>query len=147
MNEAFPKWVENTATIATIIGFFITLYVMWGVRSIRLSYLQRARLPEIHQSLSEAGTQISRILSASSTFDARGAQVQLKIASALIETLVKLANNPDKRRYKRSEKIVWKAVVKIESARGGIDETWAAYGEVQMVLASVDQAIKSSKWD
>lgn len=147
MNEAFPKWVENIATIATIIGFFITLYVMWTVRSIRLSYLQRARLPEIHQSLSEAGTQISRILSASSTFDARGAHVQLKVASALIRTLVALTNNPDKRGYKRSERIVRKAVGKIEAASGGIDETWAAYSEVQMVLASVDQAIKSSKWE
>ena len=147
MNGDFPKWINNLATIATIVGFLITVYVSWSVRSIRHSYRQRARLPELSQDLSSAGSKLSRSL-ASSSFDRHDAHIQLNVAATLIEAIAKISVYPDKRAHRRSAKRIRKIVRGLErNGDGAEDQAWTAYGEVQQVIVSVEQAIKSSKWE
>jgi hypothetical protein len=62
------KWLDsiltfaNVASMASIAGFLVSLFVYLTVRNIRREFLFRARLPMLHKSLQKHASQLSRYL-------------------------------------------------------------------------------------
>ncbi|WP_431258126.1 hypothetical protein ACQ86G_26820 [Roseateles chitinivorans] len=49
-----PQWVQDANTVAGLIGFAITIVVWWQVRSVRLSFQAKARLPGLADAIGAA---------------------------------------------------------------------------------------------
>lgn len=56
-----PEWLQNINTFgsaASIIGLIVTIFLFVEARSIRKSFLRRARLPELNKDLAKAASKI-----------------------------------------------------------------------------------------
>lgn len=57
-----PEWLSDINTFgsaASIIGLIVTIFLFIEARSIRKSFLRRARLPELNKDLAKAASEIS----------------------------------------------------------------------------------------
>lgn len=59
MVEELIFWLTTVASVFSIVGFVITIYVAWGIRKIKLQMLRRVRLPELHEKLIAHKSRIS----------------------------------------------------------------------------------------
>jgi hypothetical protein len=57
-----PDWLNWTADIASIAALFVSLAVLYQARTIRKSFEQRARFPELLKGLQTASTRLSGVL-------------------------------------------------------------------------------------
>ena len=97
MNSVFPQWFVDIATFTTVIGFFLTLWLLYEARHIRNSFLRRARLPQVTKELKAVSKTLSSHLKSWGT-QKEDARNQLSISRALLENLIpKLPNEEQKK--------------------------------------------------
>jgi len=54
-----PQWMTDISTISSIVGLIVTVFLFFEARTIRKSFLRRARLPAITKDLLKATSDIS----------------------------------------------------------------------------------------
>lgn len=148
MNSMLPSWVVDIATIATILGFFLTIMVWYQVKWIKLSYKNKARLPEIHLELSECASKINGYLNDWDNQE-RMAIAEMTACKGLLDNLSLKSNSTLKKsasklKLKISGKSSWYS---FKALKMNSDLAWDIYGELTSLNNLLGQTIKDSKWE
>jgi len=146
VDSIFPQWIVDIATVMTMLGFFLTLWLLYEARHIRNSFLRRARLPQITKELGKASAHLSSHLQKWDS-EEREAIKQLFITRALLENL--LSKLPEKEHKKCAV-----FVKKLKRKKWGVidikfseDDVWNLYSELSALTTMLIQLEKDSKWD
>lgn len=89
----------DAATLLTIIGFMLTIWLLYEAQHIRNSFLRRARLPQITKELQLVSKKLSGNLKG---WDLEKADAinQLSVGKALLENLIPKLPDQEKRSVK-----------------------------------------------
>jgi hypothetical protein len=136
---SFREWFEFIASVASIVGFFVSLYVLLEVRQIRKQFLLRLRISDLLEALRKQAAEMSSRLN---DFEESQHEIEVILAqceSTLQNFLPKLSG-VEKRPTKRLVKLLrsyhrssWRGK-KHELDR---DEAWRVYTDLQGVIESI----------
>lgn len=143
----FPQWVQDLNTGFSLIGFFVTVYVLVEVRRIKSAFLARARLPDLIKELSKAGSILSSHLGQWDTKrnEARG---QIKIAATLIKSTLVMLPKPEKGELERIQKKLVDAAQHFSDEKYlNVEVAWDLYSDIQSCITSLNQVTKNMKWE
>jgi hypothetical protein len=143
----FPQWAQDLSTGLSLIGFFITVYVLVEVRRIKSAFLARARLPDLIKELSKAGSALNTHLGQweKQRNEARG---QIKIAAALIKSALVMLPKPEKIALTLIHKKLVDAAQDFPDEKySNIDAGWDLYSDIQSCITSLNQVTKNMKWE
>lgn len=147
METFIPQVVQDINTIMGIVGFFITLVVMFQVGSIRTTFRARARLPQINKDLRKAGSSLNESLAGWPTRKNIGHQ-QIKVASSLIDDALPFIPRASRRRIKLINKKLIKAARDFSELRyDSPNSVWDLYSDIQVVITSLNQVEKNLNWE
>ena len=59
MNSNLPPWLQDLGTLSSVFGLFVTIFLLFEARTIKNSFIRKARLPEIAKDLSKASSLLS----------------------------------------------------------------------------------------
>lgn len=147
LTSAFPQWVQDLNTGLSLIGFFITLYVLYEVKNIKCAFLARARLPELIKELSKAGSALNASLADWPTKrnEARG---QVKIAATLLKSSFGMLPKPEKNELTQIQlKLVDAARTFSNQEYDRVEVAWDIYSDIQSSITSLNQVAKNMKWE
>ena len=143
----FPQWLHDIGLIAGLLGFLITVVVMWEVRAIKRSFRSKARLPEVTRDLEKIGSALNGTLEnwPSKRHLARG---HLKVAASLINATLPLLTNPERKLAKSMRHKLTIAARQFEDQRfDNAAEVWDLYSDIQSTIASLNQVARNMKWE
>lgn len=149
VNSYLPQWLVDSGTILGIVGFFITIWLLWEAKQIRNSFIRRARLPEVIRELKNNTKLLSTHLKYWES-EEKEAVHQLRICKALIESLIpKLPDNAQKscKTYVKSISPITFFYWRFGSSDIGKDKAWELYGQLSEIVTMLHQLDKDSKWD
>jgi hypothetical protein len=137
-----PEWIKDLETIFSLLGFLITLYVMYEVRAIRRGFKSRARLPEITKDLTASGSEISKLLKdwPNNRPVVKG---QFKIVGTLIAAALEFVSGPQRSDVKRIHTRIKNSLSSFSDAT----DAWELYTDIQNAIQAISQASKNAKWD
>lgn len=143
----FPQWLHDTGLALGLVGFVITLIVMWEVRTIKRSFRSRARLPEVIRDLEKCGSSLSKTLQnwPSMRHLSRG---HVKVAASLLHSSLPLLAKPE-----RKTAIVMHSKFAIAAQHFDGPEfdqataVWDLYSDIQSTIASLNQVASNVKWE
>lgn len=148
MSSVIPQWLQDLNTALSLLGFLITLYVLFEVKRIKASFKARARLPDLIRELGRAGSALSASLDQwpSQRHEAFG---QVKIAATLLGSTLEIVSATDRKELKRVKAKLSKAgkgyLLRPQSTPA--DTMWDLYSDVQSCLTSLTQISKNKKWE
>ena len=148
MSSSFPQWIHDTAIVCSIIGVFITIYILIVTKELRKSFLLRARVPEL---LNELEVNINDLSENLKTWNSSNKSA-LK-ALSVIEGLLKNLH----RKLPYQEKRIVRDLVKKFRPRENLlrrfgisqlsqDDGWKIYIELNTVYTQLVQLAKDSRW-
>jgi hypothetical protein len=143
----FPQWIQDLNTGFSLIGFFVTIYVLVEVRRIKSAFLARARLPDLIKELSKAGSALNSHLGQwdSRRNEARG---QIKIAATLIKSTLSMLPKPERTELERIQKKLVDAGQHFSDQRhSNVEAAWDLYSDIQSCITSLNQVTKNMKWE
>ncbi|CAI2297568.1 hypothetical protein [Vibrio parahaemolyticus] len=149
MDSFFSQWFVDVATFTTVIGFFLTLWLLYEARHIRNSFLRRARLPQITKELKVVSKELSSHLKNWAT-QKEEARNQLSISKALLENLIpKLPSEEQKKCKVFVKKLKPRKWLMFNDSLSNVDEeqAWDLYTELSAITTMLIQLEKDSKWD
>lgn len=147
MESNIPQWIQDINTIFGVVGFFITLYVMREVRSIRNSFRSRARLPEIVKDLEGVGSAFNKNLGDWPALK-NHARSQIKDAATLVNLSTSLLAKNSPVNLKLIDKKLSLAVVNFDNGKyDDANAAWDLYSDIQSSITMLKQAVQSIKWE
>ncbi|MFH2134634.1 MAG: hypothetical protein ABII81_05575 [Pseudomonadota bacterium] len=147
-----PEWltdINKLGSISSIVGLVVTVFLFMEARTIRISFLRRARLPEINRELVKATSQVSLHLKAWDK-DKKSALESLSNVKALLENIKpKLPASERKKVVAYLSRLQPRKfiVMKRSMAELSEDSAWELYTELSGLVTSLEQLAKDSKWD
>ncbi|MFN7122367.1 MAG: hypothetical protein ACK4NM_10075 [Hydrogenophaga sp.] len=147
MNSAIPMWLQDLNTILGIAGFVITVVVMIQVAAIKRSFRSRARLPEVIKDLQKTGSALNANLDGWPA-GKNDALTQFKVSAVLVRSAIPLVAGDTKKQLKAIHtKLVAAAQSFHDPKYQNLDAAWDLYSDVQQVISSLSQSVRSLKWD
>ncbi|EPJ5650907.1 hypothetical protein LLI86_001568, partial [Acinetobacter baumannii] len=143
------QWLIDLGTIFSIIGFFITIWLLWEAKQLRKSFFRRARLPEVIENLTIASSKLSSHLKKWETED-KEAIHQLSICKAVIENVTpKLPDNAQKKCkiFVKSVTPTTFLIWTFGSSDIDKDKAWDLYALLSEVVTMLQELEKDLKWD
>jgi len=146
-----PQWILDSATISSIAGIFVTIFLFVEARKIRKSFLRRARLPIIAKDLSKITSDIASRLKNWS--DSRKSVVEkFATVKGLLENLkAKLPSEEQKPIREFLERLQPKKYLVFKSHLSELskdkDKAWKLYIDLNTIVIRLEQLVKDSKWD
>lgn len=145
----FPPWVSDLANILEVLGFLLTLWVLWQTWSIRREFALRGRVPELKRSLMNTARQLPPLLR---EWPSQRNETLMILASArpVLENLSE--------KLPRKEKAAVKALVsdlkdcktgifqRIPIARYSSEQMWKLFTDLQGVIGNLEQREKDASW-
>ncbi|ANH66910.1 hypothetical protein [Mitsuaria sp. 7] len=110
-----PQWIQDLNTLVGLIGFAITIVVWWQVRSVRLSFQAKARLPGLADEICASRKELDKASKAAGTTRQDLHQMFGGIAT-LLATAGELMPS-------RSRAPVNEAILAVKAARVQLDST------------------------
>lgn len=141
-----PDWVNfsNLSDLASIIGFFLTVYVSRGVRKIEKEFLFRARLPSLLKQLQSHATTLSTHLQ---NFPNSENEVieELSIAKVNINSLYRKSSGEIKISLKKLE-IEIEKFLNEKSNDNSKKDIRKIYLAMNMVIQEITNLREDEKW-
>lgn len=138
--SVIPQWAQDVTTAASFLGFLLTLYVTWQVRSIRRQYAARVRLPDLIKELTAKGSELNTLIP-SWPQHRNEVEGKIKVTMELLGAARKLLGRSDAGTVSR----VHRKFSKAEEV-GDQDQAWGLYTDLQMAIASLEQIVKNLNW-
>ena len=148
MQSVLPQWVQNLSIVFSILGFIVTLYVLYEVKHIKNTFLSRARLPELINDLSKVGAILNNNLGEWS--EQRGeALCQIKVAAGLMKSASTMLPKIQKQEVLQIHMKLNKEAQKFlqQSDENAKTTTWDLYSDIQSTIATITQVSKNNKWE
>ncbi|WP_218673443.1 hypothetical protein [Chromobacterium haemolyticum] len=147
MASTFPQWAQDLNTGLSFISSIVTIYVLIEVKSIKNSFLRKARLPEIIRDLSKAGSILSSTLN-DLPAQRNAFHCQIKIAASLIQSTIKILPKEEKKEIERVHSKLAIAASDFNHPRlSHADALWDLYSDIQSTISSMRQLVKNVKWE
>jgi hypothetical protein len=146
--------INSIGNIASIIGVFISLYLIYALRKIHKHFLFKARFPELKRSLSDKSSKLSDLLQ-----DFDNNKPDIKHNLRLIETILKNCEKKVDGEYKKSVSTLKIEIGKFNNSNSKInkmfnyyipithDNVWEVYSKLQALIEDLNQKLKDSKWE
>lgn len=147
-----PEWLSNIntiASVASIIGLVVTIFLFIEARSIKKSFLRRARLPELNKDLAKATSEISAHIKSWES-NKEPALEKFSHAKALLENI---KNKLPEEERKMVEKYLIKLqpkrllVKKREISELNREEAFKLYSELNGLVTSLRELAKDNAWN
>lgn len=147
-----PSWITDInfiASICSIVGLFVTIFLYIEAKEIRKSFLRRARLPEVNKELTKISSQISNQLKNWSTDKGPALESFAKAKAILESTKPKLPAEKKIKVETLLRKLSPKKYYIFNISLSDLSEilAWDIYTELSGVIMHLDQLSKDSKWD
>jgi len=149
LNSLLPQWIIDISSISSIIGLIITIFLFFEARTIRRSFLRRARLPTITKELEKATSEISNRLKTWSTNERPALEMFAKVKALLENIKTKLPIEEQKKINEFLRKLQPRKYMVFKSSISEIteDKGWSLYTDLNTVVTSLQQLVKDSQWD
>ncbi|HEY0884172.1 MAG TPA: hypothetical protein VGE20_02760 [Ramlibacter sp.] len=147
MTSYLPQWLNDLNTVLGLVGFVITVVVLIQVASIRRSFRARARLPEIIKELQKTGSTLNGNLEA---WPARknDARAQIKVASSLIQSALPFVQGDVRKHIRDAHSKLAIATRSFDDARyDSPDLAWDLYSDIQLIITSLNQSVRTLNWE
>lgn len=147
MSSVIPQWVQDVNTGLSILGFGITLYVLFEVKFIKNNFLARARLPELIKDLAKAGSTLNGQLGEWPA-QKNEALCQIKIAASLLKSASAMVPKTESKELARTHKKLTDAAHAYSRQNDiSTDAIWDLYSDIQSGIASLTQVSKNNRWE
>lgn len=146
------EWLSDINTfgsVASIIGLIVTIFLFIEARSIRKSFLRRARLPELNKDLAKAASEISVHIKAWE-INKEPALEKFSHAKALLENIKKKLPEDERRMVEeylirlQPNRLFFK---KREISDLNRDEAFQLYSELTGLVTSLRELAKDNTWN
>lgn len=147
-----PEWLSDMnafGSVASIIGLIVTIFLFIEARSIRKSFLRRARLPELNKDLAKAASEISVHIKTWEN-EKEPALEKFLHAKALLENIRKKLPDDERKMVEkylsrlRPERLLFK---RKEISNLNRDEAFQLYSELNGLVTSLRELAKDNKWN
>lgn len=130
------------SVILSIVGFFVTCFLLWEARKIRNSFMRKARIPEIVVDLNEIAKDLFQHMK---KFSDERWSVQEKIQNArgLLEGVLPKMENGHKEKI--SDFI--STASSLNETELSEDSCWQAYTQLSSLVSYLQQLEKDTKWE
>jgi hypothetical protein len=147
-----PSWITDInfiASICSIVGLAVTIFLYFEARAIRQSFLRRARLPEVNKELTKINSQISSQLKHWLTDKAPALESFSRAKAILENTKPKLPSDQKNKVQGIIKKLSPRKCYIFNGSLSDLTEqlAWDIYTELSGVIMHLDQLSKDSKWD
>lgn len=147
-----PEWLQNINTygsMASIVGLIVTIFLFIEARSIRKSFLRRARLPELNKDLAKAASKISVHIK---TWESNNEPVleEFLHAKALLENIKKKLPDDERKMVERYlKRLQAKGFLsrKREISDLNREEAFQLYSELNGLVTSLCELAKDNTWN
>lgn len=141
--------INFIASICSILGLLVTIFLYVEARAIRASFLRRARLPEVNKELTKLSSQISNQLKNWSADKGPVLESFAKAKAILESTKPKLPAEKQIKVENIIKKLSPKKYYIFNVSLSELTEilAWDIYTELSGVIMHLDQLSKDSKWD
>lgn len=147
-----PSWLTDIASISSIIGLLITIWVLRETKNIRKSFLTKARLPDVIKELECIATNLSKTIPEWATNKqdtlteiSRCMSILKNIEPKLTASIKKdVATILEEFQRKKSITNFW---TKKSISELSIDEIWHLYSQLQFVLEGLKQKKHDMRWE
>lgn len=147
MPSAIPQWIQDANTALSLLGFAITLYVLFEVKFIKNTFLSRARLPELVRDLTKAGSTLNGHLGEWPS-QRNEALCQIKVAASLLKSASAMVPKTEKHELIKTHKKLTAAAQSFSSGHNiSTDVVWDLYSDIQSSIASMTQIAKNKRWE
>lgn len=156
MDSFFPSWVTDVATIATLIGFCMTLWVVRTTNHLKDKFKGRVRIPEISNELNISASRIADLLrnrAGQDNWDAIKDDISKEIGDCipLIENLLDKVNSGDKPSVmKIMDEFAPKGGFLRKRKRRSVSDqnlAWDLYSELTSFIKRLEQIQKDMRFD
>lgn len=145
-------WINDMASLSSVIGLFITSYLLYEAKKLRDSFLMKARLPELSTSLKQNASQLI-----DATKDWDNSKQNLFSNLAKIKSTLKSIDSKVPKNIKKEIKVLigkietkkffWIFSTSKELSEITIDEVDVIYGNLYGIIESLEQFSKNLKWE
>lgn len=137
------------ADLISLIGFAITVWVLLETRSLKKTFLAKARTPEIKQSFEKARKSLQSNLGSGKWPEQRHLVFEdlIKIRSGISNAIQMLPS--DKSTRLLHNKLKGKRVIllkRLTITTFNLDETWEVHAELSGVIAYLEQLERNLRW-
>ena len=139
--------IQDLNTGLSFLGFVITLFVLFEVKSIKDTFLSRARLPELIRDLGKAGSTINSYLG-QWPVQRNEARCQIKVAASLMKSASTMLPKIEKNEVLLTHKKLVDAAQHFSDHRyADVEIVWDLYSDIQSSIASMTQVSKNNRWE
>ncbi len=147
-----PSWVTDIASIASIIGLLITIWVLMETKNIRKSFLTKARIPDAIKELESLATNLSKTIPEWET-NKQDTLIEIGKCSSILKNIEPKLTASIKKdvtttleefQRKKSIKNFWKIKSISELS---LDEIWNLYTQLQFVIEGLKQKKHDMRWE
>lgn len=145
--SAIPQWIQDINTGLSLLGFGITLYVLFEVKFIKSTFLSRARLPELIRDLEKAGSVLNGQLGQWPA-QRNEALCQIKVAASLLKSASAMVPKTERDELLKTHEKLTGAAKNFSSQQAiSTDFVWDLYSDIQSSIASMTQVSKNNRWE
>lgn len=147
MPSVIPQWIQDVNTGLSLLGFAITLYVLFEVKFIKDTFLLRVRLPELIRDLTKAGSTLNGHLGEWPA-QRNEALCQIKVAASLLKSASIMVPKTEKNELLQTQmKLTGAAQSFVSGEDISTDLIWDLYSDIQSSIASMNQIAKNNRWE
>jgi len=144
-----PQWMTDISAVSSIVGLIVTVFLFFEARTIRKSFLRRARLPAITKDLLKATSDISSNLKSWPNGKQPALEVFAQVKGLLENIKPKLPNEEQKHINGFLKKLQPRKYMILKSSLSELteDKAWDLYTDLNTVVTRLQQLDQDSKWD
>jgi hypothetical protein len=143
-------WITDVATLTTLAGFLLTLFVYKEARSLKKVFKRKARVPELHRELRDCATKINNGLSEWDE-NCDSIKAELLKCAVYVESLKGKLTTKDKEKANEFLELVSKKSFfgkrKIEVNVESWDDAWKLYENLSILNTRLDEIVKDMNLD
>lgn len=145
----FPEWLMDMATVMTIWGFILTIFVFKQTKYIKRNFLSKARLPEIQSELRSCASNINKQLDDWESSKEK-IFVEFSKCAGLLDSLIQKLNDDQNTRakslLKRLKSRPYYVFAPIKNKITDKGTAWSLYADLSELNSYLSQIIKDSRW-
>lgn len=142
------EWINYIGSAASILSFFISIYVLVELRQIRQYFLFRVRIPSLLRTLQSYASGMSRDLN-----NFEGSRQEIETMLARCESTLRSLSPKLSRVEKRTTKRLTKSIRSFrqsswwhEKKEFDLEQAWSIYNDLQGVIESVKNLAADLAW-
>lgn len=147
LNEELPKWLTNAGTISSLVGFFVTIFLLWEARKLRNIFIQKARLPQAIEDLTKISKDFAKNLKSWDEESREGIR-QLRMSKEVVENLKPKLSDSEKRKCSNYIQLLSTRKLIFFSAPLSVDydRAWELYHELSGLIKALEQLQQDNAW-